>query len=356
MAPPASRITRKADALSANGRHRRPRQAPALIVAAGVTGSALAIPLFAASGASAADASTWDSVAECESGGVWSADLGNGFYGGLQLSQIVWDQYGGDEYAPRPDLASRSQQIAIAEKVLDSQGPGVWSSCAPIAGLTDGGPAPDVDPGGPPKATGTGTGSGDTSAKSRHTSPSSSASSSSTPAPGASDAPDPGPDGDGAATGQAGPGTDTGEGAGTPSGTPSADPSASPSSSATSTTPAPGASESTGPVTGRHRGGVDSADAAHAGADADRDSGRHASRSDGPEPRSGDVAGDADGAGGTDAARDAYKVRPGDNLWDIAETHHVAGGWNSIYEANKATVGSDPDLILPGQSLDLSAK
>ncbi|WP_236710641.1 transglycosylase family protein [Streptomyces sp. 150FB] len=325
-----------------------------------MTGSALAIPLFAASGASAADASTWDSVAECESGGVWSADLGNGFYGGLQLSQIVWDQYGGDDYAPRPDLASRSQQIAIAEKVLDSQGPGVWSSCAPIAGLTDGGPAPDVDPGGPVKS------GGDTSAKPSHaspshTSPSSSPSSSPSPsssasAPGSSDAPDPGPDGDGADSGQAGPGTDTGEGAGAPSGTPSGDPSASPSSSDTSTTPAPGASASTDPVTGKHRGGVDPADTAHAGADADRDSGRHASRSDGPEPRSGDVAGDAGGAGGTDAAHDAYKVRPGDNLWDIAETHHVAGGWNSIYEANKATVGSDPDLILPGQSLDLSAK
>jgi LysM repeat protein len=349
--------------LSANGRHRRPRQAPALIVAAGVTGSALAIPLFAASGASAADASTWDSVAECESGGLWSADLGNGFYGGLQLSQIVWDQYGGDDYAPRPDLASRSQQIAIAEKVLDSQGPGVWSSCAPVAGLTDGGPAPDVDPGGPVKGT-TGTGSGDASVKpsgtsSPSTSPSSS-SSSSTPAPGASDAPDPGPDGDGADSGQAGPGTDTGEGADTPSGTPSGsasdDPSASPSSSATSTTPAPGASGATGPVQGKHRGGVDPADTAHAGADADRDSGRHASRGDGLEPRSGDVAGGTGGAAGADAAHDTYKVRAGDNLWDIAETHHVAGGWNAVYEANKATVGSDPDLILPGQSLDLSAK
>ncbi|WP_079125011.1 transglycosylase family protein [Streptomyces lushanensis] len=120
---------------SANGRHRRPRQAPALIVAAGVTGSAIAIPLFAASGASAADASTWDRVSECESGGMWSADLGNGYYGGLQLSQETWDAFGGGAYAARPDLASRSQQIAVAEKILEAQGSKVWSSCASVSGL-----------------------------------------------------------------------------------------------------------------------------------------------------------------------------------------------------------------------------
>ena len=62
--------------LSGNGRHRRPRQAPALLVAAGVTGSAIAIPLLGATGASAASGTTWDKVAECESGGSWSADTG----------------------------------------------------------------------------------------------------------------------------------------------------------------------------------------------------------------------------------------------------------------------------------------
>lgn len=109
---------------SANGRHRRPRQAPAIVVAAGVTGSAIAIPLLGAAGAHAADATTWDRVAECESGGMWSADLGNGFYGGLQFSQDTWKSYGGEAYASRADLASRSQQIAVAEKVLDDQGHG----------------------------------------------------------------------------------------------------------------------------------------------------------------------------------------------------------------------------------------
>ncbi|CAM5376221.1 hypothetical protein SBADM41S_01016 [Streptomyces badius] len=132
---------------SANGKHRRPRQAPAIVVAAGVTGSAIAIPLLGASGATAAEATTWDRVAECESGGMWSADLGNGYYGGLQLSQETWSAYGGTEFAPRADLASRSQQISVAEKVLDDQGPKAWPSCAVISGLAVDGSLPGVDPG-----------------------------------------------------------------------------------------------------------------------------------------------------------------------------------------------------------------
>jgi resuscitation-promoting factor RpfA len=123
--------------MSRNGRHRRPRQAPALLVAAGVAGSAIVIPLLGAGGASAADGSTWDNVAECESGGAWSADLGNGYYGGLQMSQQTWDEFGGGEYASRPDLASRAQQIAVAEKVFEAQGAEAWSSCAAVSGLTE---------------------------------------------------------------------------------------------------------------------------------------------------------------------------------------------------------------------------
>ncbi|MEU3205422.1 transglycosylase family protein, partial [Streptomyces cyaneofuscatus] len=132
---------------SANGRHRRPRQAPAIVVAAGVTGSAIAIPLLGAAGAHAADATTWDRVAECESGGMWSADLGNGYYGGLQFSQETWSAYGGDAFAERADLASRSQQISVAEKVLDDKGPQAWPSCAVISGLAVDGSLPGVDPG-----------------------------------------------------------------------------------------------------------------------------------------------------------------------------------------------------------------
>ncbi|MEU3148088.1 transglycosylase family protein [Streptomyces sp. NPDC006999] len=133
--------------LSGNGRHRRPRQAPALLVAAGVTGSAIAIPLLGAGAASAADGSTWDRVAECESGGSWSQNSGNGYYGGLQLTQEDWEAYGGLDYAPRADQASRGQQIAVAEKILADQGVGVWRACGLLGGLDQDAPALDVDTG-----------------------------------------------------------------------------------------------------------------------------------------------------------------------------------------------------------------
>jgi Transglycosylase-like domain len=71
----------------------------------------------------------WDAVARCESGGNWSINTGNGFYGGLQFTSSTWSAFGGGAYAPRADLASRSQQIAIAEKVLAAQGPGAWPTC-----------------------------------------------------------------------------------------------------------------------------------------------------------------------------------------------------------------------------------
>ena len=132
---------------SGNGRHRRPRQAPAIFVTVGVTGAGIALPLLGASGAHAADTATWDKVAQCESGGVWSAASGNGYYGGLQLTQELWDTYGGAAYASRPDLASRSQQIAVAQSILDARGPDQWSSCAVSAGLAKDGRAPEVDPG-----------------------------------------------------------------------------------------------------------------------------------------------------------------------------------------------------------------
>ncbi|CAM3555893.1 transglycosylase family protein [Smaragdicoccus niigatensis] len=71
----------------------------------------------------------WDAVAQCEAGGNWSINTGNGYYGGLQFSIDTWNAYGGGEYAARPDLASRDAQIAIAEKVLAAQGAGAWPTC-----------------------------------------------------------------------------------------------------------------------------------------------------------------------------------------------------------------------------------
>lgn len=78
----------------------------------------------------------WDRVAACESGGNWSINTGNGYYGGLQFSAGTWSAYGGLDYAPRADLAVKYQQIDIAKRVLVLQGPGAWPTCGARAGLT----------------------------------------------------------------------------------------------------------------------------------------------------------------------------------------------------------------------------
>jgi hypothetical protein len=75
-----------------------------------------------------ADAVNWDAVAECESGGNWTANTGNGFYGGLQFKESTWRQFGG---VGSPATASREEQIAVANRVLEAQGPGAWPKCGP---------------------------------------------------------------------------------------------------------------------------------------------------------------------------------------------------------------------------------
>ncbi|MEU6660724.1 transglycosylase family protein [Streptomyces sp. NPDC046821] len=115
--------------LFSKGKHRRPSKAVRVATLAGVAGAAVAVPLMGATGASAATTSEWDAVAQCESGGNWSINTGNGYYGGVQFSASTWAAYGGTAYASRADLASKSQQIAVAEKVLASQGKGAWPTC-----------------------------------------------------------------------------------------------------------------------------------------------------------------------------------------------------------------------------------
>jgi len=114
---------------SGKGKHRRPSKATRVAAFAGVTGVAIAAPLMAAGNASAATASEWDTVAQCESGGNWSINTGNGYYGGLQFSASTWAAYGGTQYAAQANQASKSQQISVAEKVLASQGKGAWPVC-----------------------------------------------------------------------------------------------------------------------------------------------------------------------------------------------------------------------------------
>src|SRR5688572_3025530 len=115
--------------LSGKGKHRRPSKASQIATLAGVTGVAIAAPLMVSGTASAATASEWDAVAQCEAGGNWSINTGNGYYGGLQFSASTWSGYGGTKYAATADQASKAQQIEIAEKVLAGQGKGAWPVC-----------------------------------------------------------------------------------------------------------------------------------------------------------------------------------------------------------------------------------
>ncbi|GAA0320876.1 hypothetical protein GCM10010302_70050 [Streptomyces polychromogenes] len=367
--------------LPGNGRHRRPRQVPAIVVTAGVTGSALALPLLAATGASAADTATWDKVADCESGGTWSANSGSGAYGGLQFTLEQWKNAGGLEFAERPDLASRSQQIAVAERVLDSQGPQAWSLCSTSAGLTKGGPKADVDTGtsktpGPvgaapvrPDFTVPATGKGGSSTDFGAPTPAPGAPSPSvlpdyplgavsglpvmpepdygvtpTPTTGPTVPPttpaNPGNPGDpgngnglGNQNGQGNPGNPgNSNNQGNPAnpstpGTPTApvDPTAPATPGAT---PSPSATPTTGATdgSGKHRG-----------------------------PAALEVPA-APGAASAAAAQPTYTVKPGDNLAAIADANGLKGGWSALYKANEQVIGTDADLIKPGQNLDLTKK
>lgn len=235
--------------MSLRGRHRRYRPSrvsqASLTVTAG--GAGLALPLIGMSSAHAAGAGVWDKVANCESSGDWSVNTGNGFYGGLQFAASTWKAYGGTAYAPRADLATRNQQIAVAEEVLRGQGPGAWPVCSVEAGLT------------------------------RQAASASHIVQVATPRP-------------------------------------------RPAAHHTAKTAA----------SGPEKADTDPHTTVRAAARTPAHPARHT-------------------AGGH------YTVVPGDTLSGIAADHHVHGGWPELYAENRAVVGGDPDLILPGQRLALGA-
>ncbi|WP_186760374.1 transglycosylase family protein [Arthrobacter alpinus] len=105
------------------------------LAVAAIAGGGMAV---AGAGANAADGSTWDALAQCESGGNWAINTGNGYSGGLQFSASTWAAFGGTGSAAS---ASREQQIAVAEKIQAGQGWGAWPSCAAQLGLSGGGGA-----------------------------------------------------------------------------------------------------------------------------------------------------------------------------------------------------------------------
>lgn len=82
-----------------------------------------------------ANGAVWDQLAQCESSGNWSMNSGNGYSGGLQFYQGTWVAYGGTQYATYAYQASREAQIAVAERVLASQGWNAWPGCARRLGL-----------------------------------------------------------------------------------------------------------------------------------------------------------------------------------------------------------------------------
>ena len=91
-----------------------------------VAGALVAVPLTMSTGTASAATHNWDGVAQCESGGDWNINTGNGYYGGLQFSQSTWTANGG---TGSPANASKEEQIRVAENTLQSQGPGAWPVC-----------------------------------------------------------------------------------------------------------------------------------------------------------------------------------------------------------------------------------
>ncbi|MFF3374837.1 transglycosylase family protein [Streptomyces sp. NPDC002680] len=225
--------------MAVRGKHRRYQpnriNRASLTVTAGSAG--IALPFVGAGAADAADVSTWNKVAACESTNDWNINTGNGYYGGLQFSQSTWEAYGGTVYAGRADLATKDQQIAVAEKVLKGQGPGAWPVCSVRAGLTRGGDTPDINPSG--NSGNSGTSERKSQAKSQRT-----------------------------------------------------------------------------------------------------------VRDVKPQTTPQSQAGTAQ----------MYTVVHGDTLSGIADERDVRGGWQRLYAANRTTVGTDPDLIVPGQRLNLRTK
>jgi len=101
-----------------------------------LTGVGFVGSMAAGGGAQAWDAAVWDRVAACESSGNWAINTGNGYYGGLQFAPATWTGFGGQEYAAYAHQASKAEQIAVARRVLFTQGPGAWPTCSVRAGLT----------------------------------------------------------------------------------------------------------------------------------------------------------------------------------------------------------------------------
>ncbi|MEU5257843.1 transglycosylase family protein [Amycolatopsis sp. NPDC021455] len=115
--------------MSYRGKHRKMSAATRTVARVAIAGIAVGAPIAIA--ATPASATNWDAIAQCESSGNWSTNTGNGYYGGLQFTQSTWKAYGGTGSAAN---ASREEQIAVAERVLQGQGIGAWPVCGKKGG------------------------------------------------------------------------------------------------------------------------------------------------------------------------------------------------------------------------------
>ena len=117
------------------GKHRKQSRAVRGIAKVVVAGAIVAVPMSIAAIPASADTSTinWDAIAQCESGGNWSINTGNGYYGGLQFDQRTWQANGG---TGNPANASREEQIAVAERVAAGRGTEPWPVCGKHGGST----------------------------------------------------------------------------------------------------------------------------------------------------------------------------------------------------------------------------
>lgn len=101
------------------------------LMGAAISGALAVVPMALAAGTAHADSVNWDAIAQCESGGNWSTNTGNGHYGGLQFKPATWASNGG---VGNPATASRAEQIRVAENVLRTQGVKAWPKCGANAG------------------------------------------------------------------------------------------------------------------------------------------------------------------------------------------------------------------------------
>jgi hypothetical protein len=98
------------------------------LLATAISGALAVVPMALSTGTAHADSVNWDAIAQCESGGNWSTNTGNGHYGGLQFKPATWASNGG---VGNPATASRAEQIRVAENVLRTQGIKAWPKCGP---------------------------------------------------------------------------------------------------------------------------------------------------------------------------------------------------------------------------------